>query len=458
MVSQMRIDHVIIAVRDLEQATVDYVALLGREPSWRGAHPTYGTRNTLFRIDNTYIELLALAPSGKRDARWSGQLSKFLDERGDGLYALAIGVDDVDATTRDLRDAGIDMLDPSDGSGIDEINGAHRAWRNAQARVKTTRGVRMLFIQHHSPPDALPLAAPIPGAEGGAHVRRVDHFVVLSADMELSRAFWSEALQARLALDRTFPERNTRILFYRLGDITVEISGGASQTKEGLGKPDRLWGLAWGVDDLEATCARLTAAGIDVSGPRPGIKPGTLVATAKGAHTHGVATLLIQHTPESFREESRLPHGAAFDNAPQQRAFTARALDHVVLTTGDAEAGAQLWRGVLNLGTRQIVMPEGTHMKLAMIPAGNCFVELAEPLSPDHRLARAIAERGPGMFSIAVEVDNLDAAVADLRAKSVAVSDIEPGVWPGTRIARINKSATNGVSIQLIERDEGQPS
>ena len=449
----MKLDHVIIAVRDIDAATEDYTALLGRAPSWRGAHPTYGTRNTLFRIDNTYVELLALAASGKKDPRWAGQLSKFLDEHGEGLYGVAIGVDDIDWSARELRDRGLEMLDPADGSGVDETTGAHRAWRNAQVRVKSSHGVRMLFIQHHSPPDALPVAQIIGGAEGSA-VRRLDHLVVLSADMEMSRALWTEALGARLALDRTFPERNTRILFYRLGDITIEISGGAVQTKEGLGKPDRLWGAAFGVEDVEATCERLRAAGIDVSGPRPGIKPGTLVATAKGPRTHGVATLLIQHTPESFREEARLPQGAAYDNTPQRRAFMARALDHVVVTANDAEATAAKWAEVLGLGTRQTVQPEGTHLKLAMIPAGNCFIELAQPLTEGHRLAQAIADRGQGMFSIAVEVDDIDAAVADLRAKHVPVSDPEAGVWPNTRIARIHKSATNGVSIQLIERGE----
>jgi catechol 2,3-dioxygenase-like lactoylglutathione lyase family enzyme len=280
----------------------------------------------------------------------------------------------------------------------------------------------------------------------------MDHAVVLSADMEASRRLWSDVLGVRLALDRTFPERNARILFYRLADITVEISGGAVQTQEGVGKPDRMWGLAWGVDNLQATCDRLNAAGIETSGPRPGIKPGTLVGTAKGPATHGVATLLIEHTLESFRPEARAPHGQAFDNAPQRRAFTSKALDHVVISTADLDATAMRWSSTLDLPPAEIVQPEGAHFRLAKLPAGNAFVELLQPLTEDHRIAKSIAERGPGMFSIAIEVDDLDAAVRDLRAKAVPVSDPEPGIWPDTRIARINKSAANGVSIQLIQR------
>ncbi|HZP58077.1 MAG TPA: VOC family protein [Dehalococcoidia bacterium] len=447
----LRLDHVVIAVRDLDTATADYSLLLGRTPSWRGEHPQYGTRNTLFRLENTYVELLALGGSGKRDARWAGELERFLGEHGEGVYALAIGVDEVDRYARDARKRGLQVLDPADGSGVDEITGGRRAWRNAQVPLKSTRGARLFFIQHHSPPEALPMAS-LASSNAEAGVERLDHVVVLSADLEASRQLWQEAVEARLALDRTFPDRNARILFFRLGDITIEISGGAVQAREGIGKPDRLWGLAWRVPSVEEACTRLRAAGIDVSGPRPGIKPGTRVATVKGEHAHGVATLLIEHTRESFAPESRLPHSGAFDAAPERRAFTAKALDHVVLSAADAEATAAKWREVLGMPPAETLHPVGAHMKLIRIPAGNAFIELAQPLSEDHRLARSIGERGQGMFSIAVEVDDLESAVADLRAKGVPVSDPEAGVWSGTRIARINKSATNGVSIQLIQR------
>lgn len=451
----LTLDHVIVAVQDLEAATADYATLLGRRPSWRGEHPKYGTRNTLFRIENTYVELLSLG-GGSGDPRWSGELARFFDTQGEGVYALALGTGDVDATVRDVRDRGLDVIDPADGDGVDLDTGARRAWRNAQVPLKASNGARIFFIQHKSPAEALPVA-PVTAGDG-TYVRRMDHAVVLSADMEASRRLWSDVLGGRLALDRTFPERNARILFYRLADITVEISGGAVQTQEGVGKPDRMWGLAWGVDDLRATCARLNAAGIETSGPRPGIKPGTLVATAKGPATHGVATLLIEHTPESFRPESRVPHGEAFDNpvgpsgAPERRAFTAKGLDHVVISTADLDATAMRWASTLDLQVAETLQPEGSHFRLAKLPAGNAFIELLEPLTEDHRVAKSIAERGPGMLSVAIEVDDLAAAVRDLRAKGATVSDPEPGIWPGTRVARINKSATNGVSIQLIQR------
>jgi len=450
MTPPLTLDHVVIAVMDLDAAAADYTALLGRAPSWRGEHPTYGTRNVLFRIENTYVELLGLGGQPGGDPRWAGELARFLDAHGEGVYALALGTLNVDATVRDMRGRGLEVIDPADGGGVDSTTGALRRWRNAWVAPRSSNGIRVFFIEHKSPPDAL---RPAPFAAGeGACVRRMDHAVVLSADMEASRRVWNDVLQARLALDRTFPDRNRRIFFFRLGDITIEISGGARQSEEGIGKPDRIFGVAWGVDDIGATCARLGAAGIDVSGPRAGIKPGTLVATVKGERTHGVATLLIEHTPDSFRPESRLPQGEAFDNAPHARAFAATGLDHVVVSAIDLDATVARWGETLGLHGRASERPAGANFRVATLDAGNAFVELVQPLTEDHRIAATIAERGQGMYSISVRVDSLDAAVADLRAKGITVSTPEPGIWPGTRVARINKASANGVSIQLIER------
>jgi methylmalonyl-CoA epimerase len=443
------LDHLVIAVRDLDAATADYAALFGREPSWRGDHPTYGTRNTLFRIENTYVELLALGAGRKKDGRWAGELSRFLD-KGEGLYALALGTADIDSAARELRDRGLSVLDPADGDGVDAASGAERRWRSAQAPVKATNGLRMFFIQHLSPREALPPARP--AAETETIVRRMDHAVVLSPDMEVSRRLWRDTIGVRLALDRSFPDRNTRILFFRLGDITVEMSGGAVQTREGVGKPDRLWGVAWGVERVERAVERLLAAGFDVSPARPGIKPGTIVATVKGPRTHGVATLLIEHTPESFRPESRAPRSGAWDNEREQRAFTATGLHHVTLTAGDLDAAAATWRETLGLAAAESFQTTGAHMRLARIPAGNAFMELAQPLSREDRLSQWMAERGEGMYALAIEVDNVDFAVADLRSKGVYVSDGEYGAWPGTRIARIDPRWTNGVNLVLVQR------
>jgi hypothetical protein len=56
------------------------------------------------------------------------------------------------------------------------------------------------------------------------------------------------------------------------------------------------------------------------------------------------------------------------------------------------------------------------------------------------------------MHAIALTVDDLDAAVRDLRAKGVDVSDSAPGRDPGSRVAVITKESANGVPVMLVQR------
>jgi catechol 2,3-dioxygenase-like lactoylglutathione lyase family enzyme len=128
-------------------------------------------------------------------------------------------------------------------------------------------------------------------------------------------------------------------------------------------------------------------------------------------------------------------------------------LDHLIFATRDLDEAARAWLDVLGLRTEPAYQPEGSHLQLARLPLGaGVFLELATPTTADHRVARFLDERGEGMFSISVAVDDLDAAVRDLRAKNVPVSDPEPGAWPGTRLARIPRASAFGVAVQLIER------
>ena len=278
------LDHFVIAVRDLDAATATYSGLLGRAPSWRGDHPGAGTANTLFRLDRTYAELLSPIGAGAH----ADALRAHLDEHGEGAYAIAFGTGDADACAAALRQRGLTTSAPADGRGRDRSTGNQREWRTVFISAADTRGVPLFAIEHRSPPDALPAAV---AAEEGAAVSGVDHAVIMTGDAEAACALYRDKLGLRLAFDRTFEERRVRLLFFRIGGVTVELAAplGAAADVDGR---DRFWGISWRVPDIDAARARLSAAGFDVSEVRPGNKSGTRVCTVR-RETHGVATLLI---------------------------------------------------------------------------------------------------------------------------------------------------------------------
>jgi hypothetical protein len=80
---------------------------------------------------------------------------------------------------------------------------------------------------------------------------------------------------------------------FRCGDLIVEVTHGRAPADV---KHDRLRGMCWRVADIDATHARLTAAGVDVSEVRSGRKRGTRVMTVRNG-TCGVPTLLVQPSP-----------------------------------------------------------------------------------------------------------------------------------------------------------------
>ena len=281
-----RLDHVIVAVRDLASSCERYAALLGRPVSWRGEHPGAGSANALFRLENTYLELLT--PRGEGGV--GDMLRARLDAVGEGVLGLAFGTPDADAFVASLRAAGGEVTDPQPGHGRDQDSGALRRWRNAYLSQATSRGPLVFAIEHATPADLLPLREP--GGPAESAVRALDHVVVMSKDIDATAALYGDRLGLRLALDRTFPQRGVRLLFFRVGGTTIEI-GGSATAKPDPDAPDDLWGLAYQVGDADAARARLARAGFDVTEVRDGNKPGTRVCTVKDG-TSGVPTLVIE--------------------------------------------------------------------------------------------------------------------------------------------------------------------
>jgi catechol 2,3-dioxygenase-like lactoylglutathione lyase family enzyme len=252
-------------------------------------HPGAGSANALFRLENSYVELLA--PDG--DGPVGALVEASLAARGEGVLALAFGTDDVAGFVAQLRARGIEAADPSPGEGRDPATDAVRRWSSVVLPTPATRGVPVLVLEHHSPASSLPVVEPADPPE--AAVAALDHAVVLSGDPALSGAFYHESLGLRLALDREFPKRGIRILFLRVGGVTVEVAG-PSPPAAAADEPDRFGGLAYRVADADAARARLLAADFDVSEVRDGHKPGTKVCTVR-SNTCGVPTLLVEPAP-----------------------------------------------------------------------------------------------------------------------------------------------------------------
>ena len=115
--------------------------------------------------------------------------------------------------------------------------------------------------------------------------------MIATQEPERAAALYGARLGLDMTLDLSRPDWGVRLMFFRCGDLVVEIVHRLND--EAATAIDNLWGLSWRVDNLDATHARLTASGLDVSEIRTGRRPGTRVFTVLTGSL-GVPTLVIQ--------------------------------------------------------------------------------------------------------------------------------------------------------------------
>jgi methylmalonyl-CoA/ethylmalonyl-CoA epimerase len=106
-----RIDHVGVAVSDLDAATALYERTLGMPMAHRERVESQGVEAALLDVGDGHVELLQ--PLGADTA-----VGKFIERRGEGLHHVAYAVDDIEATLERLRGAGLELIDEQPRVGI----------------------------------------------------------------------------------------------------------------------------------------------------------------------------------------------------------------------------------------------------------------------------------------------------------------------------------------------------
>lgn len=276
-----KLDHLVIAVNDLDSAIDSYTKLFGYGPSWRGIHKQLGTTNALFPVENTYLELLA---SNGEEGAGAAMIKATLELNGEGLAGLVLGTSNINDLKESLLASGVELQDLSLGEGVDSDQGLKRTWKNLFLPFSLTRGMFAFIIQHETG------ELPVVHGRSSSTINKLDHVVVNTNDPEGFKSLYGDTFGIRLALDQTVEKWGGRMLFFRLNHTTIEVIGKPNEDDPA----DKLWGLAWSVEDLKATHQRLVKEGIEISEVKAGRKENTLVCTVK-SDTCNVPTLLIEH-------------------------------------------------------------------------------------------------------------------------------------------------------------------
>jgi methylmalonyl-CoA/ethylmalonyl-CoA epimerase len=128
-------------------------------------------------------------------------------------------------------------------------------------------------------------------------------------------------------------------------------------------------------------------------------------------------------------------------------------IDHLGIAVNSIDEGKKFWSDILGLAFEGAETVAEQKVTTAFFPVSESEVELLESTAPDGPVAKYIEKKGTGIQHVAFRVEDIDAALTELKEKGVKLIDQEPRLGAGgARIAFLHPKATGGVLVELCER------
>jgi methylmalonyl-CoA/ethylmalonyl-CoA epimerase len=131
-----------------------------------------------------------------------------------------------------------------------------------------------------------------------------------------------------------------------------------------------------------------------------------------------------------------------------------KKIDHIGIAVSNLEESLKLYREVLGLDLQGTELVEEQKVKVAFLPIGDTEFELLESTDSSGPIAKYIEKKGQGVQHIALEVEDIEKAIEEMKEKGLRVIDEKPRYGAGgSKIAFLHPKSTNGVLIELCQRD-----
>ncbi len=129
-------------------------------------------------------------------------------------------------------------------------------------------------------------------------------------------------------------------------------------------------------------------------------------------------------------------------------------IDHIGVAVNSFDQSKGFWNEILGLPLEGTETVEEQKVTTAFLPVGDSEVELLESTASDGPVAKYIEKKGEGVQHIAFRVDNIENALEELKQKGIRLIDEKPRRGAGGgKIAFLHPKSTNGVLVELCERD-----
>lgn len=128
---------------------------------------------------------------------------------------------------------------------------------------------------------------------------------------------------------------------------------------------------------------------------------------------------------------------------------------HVGLVVRDIEQAMRFYRDTLGLPVNKTQLISEQGVKAALLTAGDCEIELLEPVVADNGIARYLARKGEGLHHICFQVDDVERDLASLRNNGTDLIDQQTRIGIAGRICFLHPSALDGALIELCQPLDG---
>jgi len=129
-------------------------------------------------------------------------------------------------------------------------------------------------------------------------------------------------------------------------------------------------------------------------------------------------------------------------------------IDHIGIAVKDLAEGVKFYEDILGIKAVGYETVDEQKVNVAFMPCGDSELELLESTEADGPIARFIEKNGEGIQHIAIRVDNVENAIAELKEKGMRLIDEKPRYGAGgASIAFMHPKSTKGVLLELCQRD-----
>lgn len=133
-----------------------------------------------------------------------------------------------------------------------------------------------------------------------------------------------------------------------------------------------------------------------------------------------------------------------------------KKIAHIGIAVKNIDETLPFYRDVLKMNLEAIEVVDSEKVKVAFLKVGETHLELLEPIDETSPIHGFIEKRGEGIHHIALEVDNINKRLADMRENGIKLINEEPKDGAGNaKIAFLHPKSTSGVLYELCEYEKG---